>query len=58
MQLPLKDASGAEKAKEKLDERVRAGRRLRRGIPEPRPHDERADGVELEPLPSQGARRS
>lgn len=57
VQLPLKDASGAEKAKEKLDERVRAGRRLRRGIPEPRPHDERADGVELEPLPSQGARR-
>ena len=59
LQLPPRDTAGSDKAKEKLDERVREGRRLRRssGVVPPRPAAGRhGDGVDLEPLPSEEAR--
>ncbi|MBM6402306.1 YihY/virulence factor BrkB family protein [Phycicoccus sonneratiae] len=57
VQLPLKDSSGADKARGKYDERVREGRRIRRraGAPDARGADGGA-GATLEPLPSETAR--
>lgn len=65
LQLPQRDASGARKAKEKLDERVREGRRLRRASGRDEPTGRRGSGAgegdpagstSLEPLPSEAAR--
>jgi membrane protein len=59
VRLPLKDSSGADKAQEKYEERVREGRRIRRraGTPEDVPGRSRPDdGATLEPLPSEVAR--
>ncbi len=59
VQLPLKDSSGSDKAREKYDDRVREGRRIRRraGSPEVTPgRSRRGDGATLEPLPSEVAR--
>lgn len=63
LQLPPRDTSGSQKARDKLDERVREGRRLRRAsTAEPpragayRAAATRTGGVDLEPLPSEEAR--
>ena len=61
LQLPPRDTTGSEKAQEKLDERVREGRRLRRASGAQPSASAGAgaagDGAELEPLPSETARR-
>ncbi|PKW26672.1 YihY/virulence factor BrkB family protein [Phycicoccus duodecadis] len=60
LQLPPRDTSGSVKAKEKLEERVAAGRELRLasagGGPREEQTPEAGRPVHLEPLPSQGAR--
>lgn len=67
LQLPERDASGSRKAKEKLDERVREGRRLRRSAGADARTDERGSGATegdpngttaLEPLPSEAGQAS
>ncbi len=59
VQLPLKDSSGADKAQEKYDDRVREGRRIRRRAGSPDEQGGRRGGghdAVLEPLPSDAAR--
>ncbi len=59
--LPPRDTSGSDKAKDKLDERVREGRAIRRRAQRAAPAPARAGAsstVALEPLPSEQARES
>lgn len=58
VRLPPRDTRGSDKAREKFDERVREGRRIRRGASSDASSDRGAGGSDaaLEPLPSELAR--